>query len=38
LVLGLLFGAGLGAIPGAVLVWLLRQSPSSNIEDMATAH
>jgi hypothetical protein len=38
LVLGLLFGAGLGAIPGAVLVWLLRQSPSSNVEDMATAH
>ena len=35
---GLFLGAGLGAIPGAVLVWLLRQSPSSKIEGMATAH
>ena len=35
---GLLLGAGLGAIPGAVLVWLLRRSPSSNIEGLATAH
>jgi hypothetical protein len=35
---GLLFGAGLGAIPGAVLVWLLRQSHTSDIEGMATAH
>ncbi len=38
MVFGLLFGAGLGAIPGAVLVWLLRQSPSSNVGSMATAH
>jgi len=38
IVFGLLFGAGLGAIPGAVLVWLLRQSHSSNIEGMATAN
>lgn len=37
-VFGLFLGIGLGAIPGAVLVWLLRQSPSSNIEGMATAH
>jgi hypothetical protein len=38
MVFGLFLGAGLGAIPGAVLVWLLRQSLSSNIERMATAH
>jgi hypothetical protein len=38
MVFGLLFGAGLGAIPGAVLVWLLRQSQSSNVEGLATAH
>ena len=38
LVFGLLLGAGLGAIPGAVLVWLLRQSPSSKLEGLATAH
>lgn len=37
-VFGLLLGAGLGAIPGAVLVWLRRQSPSSKIESLATAH
>jgi len=35
---GVLFGTGLGIITGAVLVWLLRQSHSSNIEGMATAH
>ena len=35
---GLVFGAGNGAITGAVLVWLLRQSPSSDIERLATAH
>jgi hypothetical protein len=35
---GLLFGAGNGAITGAALVWLLRQSPSSNVEGLATAH
>lgn len=38
IVLGLLLGAGLGAIPGAALVWLLRESPSSNIEGLAPAH
>ena len=38
MVFGLLLGAGLGAIPGAVLVWLLCQSPSSNIGGLATAH
>jgi hypothetical protein len=38
LTFGLLFGAGYGAITGAALVWLLRQSPSSNFEDLATAH
>lgn len=36
--LGLLFGAGNGAITGAALLWLLRQSPSNNVEDLATAH
>jgi hypothetical protein len=36
-VFGLLLGAGLGAIPGAVLVWLLRQSTSSKIEGLAAA-
>lgn len=35
---GLLFGAGYGAITGAALVWMLRQSPSANIEGLATAH
>ena len=38
MVVGLVFGAGVGAITGAVLVWLLRQSPSSNVEGLATAH
>jgi MFS family permease len=38
LVFGLGFGAGNGAITGAALVWLLRQSSSSNIEGLATAH
>jgi hypothetical protein len=37
-VFGLFLGIGLGAIPGAVLVWLLRQSSTSKIEGMATAH
>jgi len=36
-VFGLLLGAGLGAIPGAVLMWLLRQSTSSKIEGLAVA-
>ena len=35
---GLVFGVGNGAITGAVLVWLLRQSPTSNVEGLATAH
>jgi hypothetical protein len=35
---GLLFGAGNGAITGAALVWLLRQSPSGEIERIAIAH
>lgn len=35
---GLVFGAGNGAITGAVLVWLLRQSPSKDVEGLATAH
>ena len=35
---GLVFGAGNGAITGATLVWLLRQSPSSNVEELVTAH
>ena len=34
---GLLFGAGNGAITGAALVWLLRQSSSGEIERTATA-
>ena len=35
---GLVFGAANGAITGAALVWLLRQSSSSNVEELATAH
>lgn len=38
IVFGLLLGAGLGAIPGAALVWLLRQSHSSDVQGLATAH
>lgn len=38
LVFGMGFGASNGAITGAVLVWLLRQSPSGEMERMATAH
>ena len=38
MVFGVLIGAGLGAIPGAALVWLLRQSYSSNMEGVAAAH
>ena len=37
MVFGLLLGAGLGAIPGAALVWLLRPSPSSDVDRLATA-
>ena len=36
--LGLLFGAGNGAITGAALLWMLRQSSSGDIEALATAH
>jgi len=35
---GGLFGAGNGAITGTALVWLLRQSPSGEIKNIATAH
>jgi hypothetical protein len=38
LVFGLLFGAGLGTITGAALVWILRQSPSRKVDGLATAH
>lgn len=38
LTFGLVFGAGYGAITGTALVWLLRQSPTSKLEDLATAH
>ena len=38
MVFGFFLGVGLGAIPGAVLVSLLRQSPSSDVEGLATAH
>jgi hypothetical protein len=34
---GLVFGAGNGAITGTALIWLLRQSPSNNVEGLATA-
>ena len=36
--LGLVFGAGNGAITGAALVWLLRQSGSKDVEGLAAAH
>ena len=35
---GLVFGAGNGAITGAALLWLLRQSPSGDVEGLAAAH
>jgi hypothetical protein len=35
---GLLFGTGLGITTGAVLVWLLHQSHTGNVEDLAAAH
>jgi hypothetical protein len=35
---GLVFGAGNGTITGAMLVWLLRQSSSGDVERLATAH
>ena len=38
MIFGVGFGAGNGAITGAALVWLLRQSSSSNFEGIAIAH
>ena len=38
MIFGMVFGAGYGAITGAALVWLLRQSPSGEIERIATVH
>ena len=38
IIFGTGFGAGHGAITGAVLLRLLRQSPTGDIERMATAH
>jgi hypothetical protein len=38
LTFGLVFGAGNGAITGAALLWLLRQSSSSDVESLAAAH
>jgi hypothetical protein len=35
---GVMFGAANGAITGAALVWLLRQSPSGEMQRMAAAH
>jgi len=36
--LGLVFGAGNGSITGGALVWLLRQSHSGQIEDLAAVN
>jgi hypothetical protein len=36
MIFGLLFGAGNGAITGAALIWLLRQSASGDVESLAT--
>jgi hypothetical protein len=38
LALGLVFGAGNGAITGAALIWLLRQSSSGDVEGLAAVH
>lgn len=38
MIFGLVFGAGNGAITGAALVWLLRQSSLGDVEGLATAH
>jgi hypothetical protein len=38
IVFGMGFGAGNGVITGAALVWLLRQSPSKDVERLAIAH
>jgi len=37
LTFGLLFGAGNGAITGAALIWLLRQSTLDDVDRLATA-
>jgi hypothetical protein len=37
LTFGLVFGAGYGAITGAMLIWLLRQSPSGDVEALVAA-
>jgi len=38
IVFGMGFGAGNGAITGAALIWLLRQSLSGDVETLAIAH
>ena len=38
LAVAFVFAAGYGAVTGAVLVWLLNQSSSSKVEDLAAAH
>jgi len=38
LVVAPVFAAGYGAVTGAALVWLLNQSSSSNVEDLAATH
>jgi hypothetical protein len=38
MVFGMVFGAGNGAITGAALIWLLRQSPSGDVKSLATVH
>jgi hypothetical protein len=38
MVFGLLIGTGIGVIDGALLLWLLRQSPSRDTEGLATVH
>jgi len=38
LTFGLVFGAGYGAITGAMLIWLLRQSSAGEVDIFATAY
>lgn len=38
LTFGLVFGAGYGAISGAILIWLLRQSSTNEVDSLAMAH
>jgi len=38
LTFGLVFGAGYGAITGAMLIWLLRQSSDGVVDSFATVH